>query len=69
MNCIKCGGLTAYEEIKDYNAGVGFWGWHCVFCGTVMDELIAKNRKIPPAPHKELKRISYKRRSRKRVLA
>lgn len=68
MSCAKCGGFMQYEKIQDYAVGIGFWGWHCVFCGKITDELIEKNKKIPPAPHKELKRVGYKRRARKRVL-
>lgn len=69
MNCAKCDGLMMNEKIQDYAGGIWFWGWRCVFCGKITDELIEKNRIMPPAPHKELKRVSYKRRWRKKVLA
>lgn len=69
MNCAKCGGFMQYEKIQDYARGVWFWGWHCVFCGTIIDPLITQNKEVRPAPHKERQRVAYKRRGRKKALA
>ncbi len=43
MNCSRCSGLMAYEkfsgpEIED------FFGWRCISCGEIIDEVIFKNR-------------------------
>jgi len=42
MKCKRCGGLMAYEkfwgQLEDY------FGWRCVACGEIVDEVILKNR-------------------------
>ncbi len=42
MNCLKCGGAMAYE--KFYGPHEGFWGWRCILCGDIIDEVILENR-------------------------
>lgn len=43
MKCGKCGGLMAHE--KYYGREDHFFGWKCVWCGDVVDEVILKNRR------------------------
>jgi hypothetical protein len=43
MKCSKCNGLMTYErfsglEIED------FYGWRCIACGEIVDEVILRNR-------------------------
>ena len=43
MKCNRCDGLMIYErflsqEVED------FFGWRCVACGEIVDEVILKNR-------------------------
>jgi hypothetical protein len=29
---------------KYYGAGIPFWGWRCVLCGEIIDDIIWENR-------------------------
>lgn len=42
MKCNKCGGVMAYE--KFYGDYEEFFGWRCIFCGDIIDQVILKNR-------------------------
>ena len=42
MKCNRCGGLMAYE--KFYSAIEDFFGWRCLFCGEIVDQVILENR-------------------------
>lgn len=44
MRCKRCGGMMVYEKFYDYNENDCFWGWRCVNCGEVIDEVIIENR-------------------------
>ncbi|MGA2516750.1 MAG: hypothetical protein ABSG44_09380 [Thermodesulfobacteriota bacterium] len=42
MNCNRCGGLMAYE--KFYSPVEDFFGWRCISCGEIVDQVILENR-------------------------
>ena len=42
MNCNRCGGLMAYE--KFYSLAEDFFGWRCISCGEIVDQVILENR-------------------------
>jgi len=42
--CKRCGGMMVYEKFYDYDEGDCFWGWRCINCGEVIDEVIIENR-------------------------
>jgi hypothetical protein len=43
MKCHRCGGAMIYE--KFYGGGEQFYGWRCIFCGEIVDQIIFENRK------------------------
>jgi hypothetical protein len=42
MKCYRCGGAMVYE--KFYGNCDFFWGWRCIFCGEIIDQVILENR-------------------------
>jgi hypothetical protein len=42
MRCYRCGGVMIFE--KFYGDGEYFFGWKCIFCGEVVDQVILENR-------------------------
>ena len=42
MNCARCGGLMTYERF--YSSPDHFWGWRCISCGEILDQIILQNR-------------------------
>ncbi len=42
MRCYRCGGLMVYE--KFYDGGDNFFGWKCISCGEIVDQVILENR-------------------------
>ena len=42
MNCFRCGRAMTYE--KFYGDQESFWGWRCIICGEIVDEVILENR-------------------------
>jgi hypothetical protein len=42
MKCYRCGGIMVYE--KFYGICEFFWGWRCIFCGEIVDQVILENR-------------------------
>ncbi len=42
MKCHRCGGIMVYE--KFYGISEEFFGWRCVFCGEIVDQVILENR-------------------------
>lgn len=42
MKCNRCKGMMIYE--KFYGRQEDFWGWRCVFCGEIIDQIIIENR-------------------------
>ncbi len=42
MKCYRCGGVMVYE--KFYGIAEEFFGWRCIFCGEIVDQVILENR-------------------------
>ena len=42
MKCHRCGGKMVYQ--KFYGKEGQFYGWRCIFCGEIVDEVITENR-------------------------
>ena len=42
MKCHRCGGIMVLE--KFYGACEEFFGWRCVLCGEIVDQVILENR-------------------------
>ena len=44
MRCHRCGGMMVYE--KFYGDCEHFFGWRCIVCGEIVDQVILENRRI-----------------------
>lgn len=44
MKCPHCDSTMVYE--KFYGSQEHFWGWRCLFCGEIVDDIILENRGI-----------------------
>jgi hypothetical protein len=42
MRCHRCQGSMIQERF--YGPGDPFWGWKCIACGEIWDEVILENR-------------------------
>jgi len=42
MNCDRCGRPMAHEQF--FGNQESFWGWRCIFCGEIVDDVIIENR-------------------------
>ncbi len=42
MKCTKCGCLMNFE--KFYGEANDFYGWRCICCGDIVDDVILRNR-------------------------
>jgi hypothetical protein len=42
MKCYRCKSEMVYE--KFYGPHEHFWGWRCIFCGEIVDQVIWENR-------------------------
>ena len=42
MRCYRCEGMMIYE--KFYGDCEHFFGWRCIVCGEIIDQVILKNR-------------------------
>ena len=42
MKCLRCDSVMIYD--KFYGAHEYFWGWKCVICGEIVDQVISENR-------------------------
>jgi hypothetical protein len=42
MRCHRCGRKMVYE--KFYGEEGQFYGWRCIFCGEIVDQVISENR-------------------------
>jgi hypothetical protein len=42
MKCHRCGGIMAFE--KFYGPHEHFFGWRCIYCGEIVDQVILENR-------------------------
>jgi hypothetical protein len=45
MKCLRCNGPMIYD--KFYGPHEHFWGWKCVICGEIVDQVILENRQLP----------------------
>jgi hypothetical protein len=44
MKCLRCDGVMIYD--KFYGSFEYFWGWKCVICGEIVDQVILENREL-----------------------
>jgi DNA-directed RNA polymerase subunit RPC12/RpoP len=44
ISCPRCGGVMVYE--KFYGNAEFFFGWRCILCGEIVDQVIQENRLI-----------------------
>jgi len=42
MKCYHCSSNMVYE--KFYGPQENYWGWRCIFCGEIIDQVILENR-------------------------
>jgi hypothetical protein len=42
MRCNRFGGMMSYEEF--YGHWEHFFGWRCILCGEIIDQVILENR-------------------------
>jgi hypothetical protein len=42
MKCPRCNGVMAFE--KFYGPHEHFFGWRCIYCGEIVDQVILENR-------------------------
>jgi len=44
MKCLRCSSVMIYD--KFYGPHEYFWGWKCVICGEIVDQVILENRQL-----------------------
>jgi hypothetical protein len=44
MKCSRCGNIMSYE--KFYGDSESFFGWRCIACGEIVDEVILEKRSL-----------------------
>lgn len=44
MKCVRCNGSMIHD--KFYGPHEHFWGWKCVSCGEIVDQVILENREL-----------------------
>lgn len=44
MRCFRCSGYMSFEKFYPQRVEPAFWGWRCVNCGEIIDEVIISNR-------------------------
>jgi hypothetical protein len=44
MKCLRCNSVMIYD--KFYGLCEYFWGWKCVICGEIVDQVILENREL-----------------------
>jgi len=44
MKCLRCHNVMIYD--KFYGLYEHFWGWKCVICGEIVDQVILENRQL-----------------------
>jgi len=42
MKCHRCGSVMVYERF--FGLQEHFWGWKCILCGEIIDQVILENR-------------------------
>lgn len=44
MKCLRCNSVMIYD--KFFGPHEHFWGWKCVICGEIVDQVILENRQL-----------------------
>ena len=44
MKCDRCGSAMVHEQF--FGEQERFWGWRCIFCGEIVDNVILENRQF-----------------------
>jgi hypothetical protein len=55
MKCDRCGSVMVYEQF--FGDQERFWGWRCIFCGEIVDDMILENLHGPRFKRKAAKKI------------
>jgi hypothetical protein len=42
MKCLRCNSIMIFD--KFFGPHEHFWGWKCLICGEILDEVILENR-------------------------
>lgn len=53
MECLRCHGMMVKERFEDLRGDpheISFHGWRCVYCGDVVDPVIARHRTAGLSP-------------------
>jgi len=45
MRCPRCSSVMIFQ--KFYGPHEHFWGWRCIYCGEILDQIIMENRNDP----------------------
>jgi len=48
MRCPRCSSVMIFQ--KFYGPHEHFWGWRCIYCGEIFDQIIMENRNDPKRP-------------------
>lgn len=51
MNCHRCGGTMIFKKFCDY--GGYSWGWKCIFCGEIIDQIQQNLQSLKVAGHQK----------------
>jgi hypothetical protein len=51
MNCHRCGGTMILKTFCDY--GGYSWGWKCIFCGEIIDQIRENLQSLKVAGHQQ----------------
>jgi hypothetical protein len=66
VNCHRCGGVMVYE--KFFGSHENFWGWRCVCCGEIVEQVILENRRCTETRKRVLKEEEEEDQKRKSIL-
>lgn len=59
MRCSRCGGTMTQEKF-DHSTG-NFFGWKCILCGEVIDQVILLNRTKQSLGNHQIRKGKYSR--------
>ena len=51
MNCHRCADSMILKKLCDY--GGYYWGWKCIRCGEIIDQMVLQNQPIEKVPQLE----------------
>ncbi len=63
MKCHRCGGKMDYQKFNGKEEQ--YYGWRCIFCGEIVDDIILENRqwlRMRAVPDNKKTRASFPRR-------